>query len=627
MMNERRTAAAPEALIREVTELRAQLRAAETKLAALGVAPPPESPPPGERDCLGPLLDTLPGNVALLDAAGAIVLTNKAWDAFAIRNGVAPASAGAGLNYLELCRQARGESAGKARECLKGLEALLAGRIDHFNLEYACHTLERKRWFVLHARAFRFQRYAALLTHLDVSRDKRVELELQQRIRTLTHPQEDDSSVRFEDLFDIEEIQKIQDAFAEATGVASLITDLNGRPITRPSRFCRLCNDIIRKTELGLRNCMCSDAALGRKNPDGPNVQPCLSGGLWDGGTSICVGDRHIANWLIGQVLDETQKEERMLEYGRQIGADPEAYRGALREVTRMPRERFEKICLALHQIAKQLSLLALKNVQQARAITERNRVGAELLEADRRKDEFLAMLSHELRNPLAPIRNAVQILRLSGGENPVALRQREIIDRQVTHMARLLDDLLDVSRITRGKIRLKWQRLDLRAIADHAIETVAVAMSGRGQRFIYSPPQQEFWVDGDATRLEQVLCNLLHNASKYSDPDARIWLTLGAAADGREALLEVRDEGVGIAPEMLPHIFDIFTQADQALDRAQGGLGIGLTLVKRLVEMHGGSVRVSSAGLGRGSAFEVRLPLLAHDRLAQDEGSSSKVA
>jgi PAS domain S-box-containing protein len=189
----------------------------------------------------------------------------------------------------------------------------------------------------------------------------------------------DISNVKFEDLFDLEEIQKIQDAFASATGVASIITDSQGRPITRASNFCHLCNDIIRKTEKGLENCYHSDAELGRRNPNGPIMQPCLSGGLWDGGASISVGDRQIANWLIGQVLDESISQESMLDYAEEIGADRTEFQQALGDVTRMSKEQFAKICQALFLIAGQLSRSALQNLQQARYITERKQTEAAL--------------------------------------------------------------------------------------------------------------------------------------------------------------------------------------------------------------------------------------------------------
>jgi signal transduction histidine kinase len=337
---------------------------------------------------------------------------------------------------------------------------------------------------------------------------------------------------------------------------------------------------------------------------------------LWDAGASICVGDRHIANWLVGQVLDENADMDKMVRYAREIGADEEEYKKALGEVTRMPQARFEKVCQALFLIARQLSHLALGNVQQARAISERRQAEAALIEADRRKDEFLAMLSHELRNPMAPIRNAVQIMRLTGGGDLTTLRQREIIDRQVTHMARLLDDLLDVSRITRGKIHLKMETIDLRDVVGRAVETERVLIDGRHQVLIYSCPGEPLRLTGDPTRLEQVICNLLNNAIKYSEEGGKIWLQVAARdsvkAASREAVVVVHDEGIGIAPEMLPRVFDIFAQASQSLDRSQGGLGLGLTLVQRLVEMHGGSVEAASEGPGKGSTFTVHLPLAA---------------
>ncbi len=214
---------------------------------------------------------------------------------------------------------------------------------------------------------------------IDVTEQKMAEDALQKRIIALTQPVKTDAPPKFEDLFDVNDIQTIQDAFAEATGVASIITEVDGTPITKPSKFCHLCLDIIRQTEKGLANCMHSDAELGKKNPFGPILQPCLSGGLWDGGAGITAGEYHIANWLIGQVMDDSQDEEQMLKYGRSIGANMDEYKAALKTVTRMPREQFEKISNALFIIARQLSILALQNVQQARFISERQKAEEEL--------------------------------------------------------------------------------------------------------------------------------------------------------------------------------------------------------------------------------------------------------
>jgi CheY-like chemotaxis protein len=215
-------------------------------------------------------------------------------------------------------------------------------------------------------------------------------------------------------------------------------------------------------------------------------------------------------------------------------------------------------------------------------------------------------MLAHELRNPLAPIRNALHIMKQPAGNEALIGQFREMAERQVQHMARLLDDLLDVSRVSRGKIELRKESVDMAAVLHRTVEGVRPLLEERGHQFTVSLPSEPLRVEGDPTRLEQVLTNLLNNAAKYTDPGGRIWLL--ASREGDEIVLQVRDTGIGIAPDMLPRIFDLFVQADRRLDRSQGGVGIGLTLVRKLVELHGGSVEAYSAGPGRGSAFVVRL-------------------
>ena len=256
-----------------------------------------------------------------------------------------------------------------------------------------------------------------------------------------------------------------------------------------------------------------------------------------------------------------------------------------------------------------ELILLAVYDITAARHRAD------ELADLDRRKDEFLAMLSHELRNPLAPILNAALLLRLrssrnrlQGIEDPVVHQSASIIERQVGQLARIVDELLEVSRITTGRIQLHPTRIALRVVVENAVGTVRALIDQRQHQLTMSLPAQAVWVHADAARMEQVVVNLLTNAAKYTDPGGKIWLTL--QPEGTEAVLRVRDTGVGIAPELLPRIFDLFTQAERSLDRAQGGLGIGLALVQRLVEMHGGTVGVSSV-LGQGSEFVVRLPLV----------------
>ncbi|HVK18909.1 MAG TPA: PAS domain S-box protein [Fimbriiglobus sp.] len=248
-------------------------------------------------------------------------------------------------------------------------------------------------------------------------------------------------------------------------------------------------------------------------------------------------------------------------------------------------------------------------NITERKQAEKQMREQAEALaDLHRRKDEFLAMLSHELRNPLAPISNAVQLLRLQKNENALQQQARTIIERQVGQMTRLIDDLLEVSRITTGRIHLHRERVTLGGIVENAVETVRTLIGQRGHVLKVSLPPEPIWLDADAARLEQVMVNLLNNAAKYTDEGGHIWL--GVTQEGDEAVLRVRDTGVGIAPELLPHIFDLFTQSERSLDRSQGGLGIGLALVQRLVEMHRGTVEAHSS-LGRGSEFVVRLPVV----------------
>jgi PAS domain S-box-containing protein len=247
---------------------------------------------------------------------------------------------------------------------------------------------------------------------------------------------------------------------------------------------------------------------------------------------------------------------------------------------------------------------------QVASVAIENARLYEELREADRRKDEFLAMLAHELRNPMAPILNAVHVLRLRGADSPETRWATEVANRQVLQLGRLVDDLLDVSRISRGKITLQTELVELRAVAERALETSRPFIDSRRHTLDVALPSDPLLVEADPVRLAQILANLLNNAAKYTPEGGRV--RLAVERDRGEAAIRVSDTGMGIAPEMLPRVFDLFSQAERTLDRAQGGLGIGLTLVRRLTELHGGKVAAFSEGPGRGSEFEVRLPLLA---------------
>jgi two-component system CheB/CheR fusion protein len=258
-----------------------------------------------------------------------------------------------------------------------------------------------------------------------------------------------------------------------------------------------------------------------------------------------------------------------------------------------------------------QALLASLHDVTERKQMEEELRRQAELLkEADRRKDQFLAMLAHELRNPLAPILNAAQVMRLSGDDPAVLGRMREVVEHQVRHLAHLVDDLLDVSRFTRGKIQLRKEPVDLATVVHQAVEAAHSLVESRGHTLAVAIAPEPMRLEADPTRLRQILANLLDNAAKYTDPGGTI--SLSARPEGHEVVVRLRDTGIGISAEMLPRIFDLFTQADCSLDRSRGGLGIGLTLVKTLVAMHGGTIRALSAGQGQGCEVVVRLPLAA---------------
>jgi PAS domain S-box-containing protein len=243
------------------------------------------------------------------------------------------------------------------------------------------------------------------------------------------------------------------------------------------------------------------------------------------------------------------------------------------------------------------------------RDVTARRGVEEALIQADRRKDEFLATLAHELRNPLAPIRNSIELLRRADGSADLIQQASRIMERQVGQMVRLVDDLLDISRITQRKIQLRKERVELAAVVQSAVEECRPLIEAQSHKLTITLPPDPIYLEADPPRLGQVFANILSNAAKYTEKSGRIWLT--AERQGAEVVVSVRDTGIGIATEHLPHIFEMFSQVTPALERSQGGLGIGLALVKGLVELHGGSVEAHSGGTGLGSEFTVRLPIV----------------
>jgi len=300
----------------------------------------------------------------------------------------------------------------------------------------------------------------------------------------------------------------------------------------------------------------------------------------WSERAQTVRGHSPLHGWLAAPLIDRDGKNLGLIELS-------DKYEGDF-------TEEDEAILIQLAQLAS----VAIVNAQLYRQTQQEAR----------RKDEYLAMLAHELRNPLGAIAAAADLMRLRGLHDPTLVRVRDTIERQGRHMTRLIDDLLDISRVTRGKIELRKEPLDLATIATDAVQSARPVIESRGHQLSFCLPAEPLWLEADPTRLEQVVVNLLDNAAKYTDPGGQIWLSV--AREGNEVVIQVRDSGIGIAPKILPRVFDLFVQADQSLARSRGGLGIGLTLVRSLVEMHGGNVRATSAGLGQGSEFVVRLPL-----------------
>ncbi|MFL6624230.1 MAG: response regulator [Sulfurifustaceae bacterium] len=311
------------------------------------------------------------------------------------------------------------------------------------------------------------------------------------------------------------------------------------------------------------------------------------------------------------RVLVELYKQRRELQRLNKnlAGANAELAQAHAALKAENTRE-LQKLNQTLEQANREL---AQANVHLTAEIGERKRAEVALQEASRRKDEFLAILAHELRNPLSAIHNGVQLLNTTNLTERQFAWARDILGRQLRHLTRLIDDLLDVARITSGRIKLQREPIELSDVVAHAAETARPLIEARRHRFSITVPPEPMYVEGDMVRLTQVVDNLLTNAAKYTDEGGSIELTADIEmASVRQVVLRVRDNGVGIPPEMLNNVFELFAQVNSSLNRTQGGLGIGLALVRGLVELHGGTVQARSGGIGQGAEFIVRLPLLA---------------
>jgi len=466
----------------------------------------------------------------------------------------------------------------------------------------------------------------------DITGRIKTENDLEKKISKLTCPvSQNTDEIKFEDLFNLEEVQNIQDAFAFATGVASVITRTDGVPITRPSNFCHLCENIIRKTEKGLKNCYHSDAVLGQKKPDGPIIQKCLSGGLLDGGASICVGERHIANWLIGQVLEEPVDTASMLKYAKEIGADEREFEKALGKVTRMPGRQFENVCQALFLLAGQLSKLAFQNFLQAQYITEKKRVEDALIitkdlaeAASRAKSNFMATMSHELRTPMNGIIGFSKLLSM-GELNPEQREFNEMIRLSSEHLLEVINDILDFSKLEAKKLKLQTKTFDIRETIKNAAELLREQSEKKNITLIYEiGPEIIYDILGDQLRLKQIIINLLSNAVKFTNSgEIRVCAREMSHNDKTCVIaISVSDTGIGIPSEKTDEIFEMFHQLDDSNTRRHGGAGLGLSIVKGLVEMMNGIISVKSEH-GKGSTFTVNIPF---EKISGRNNASTRV-
>jgi signal transduction histidine kinase/ActR/RegA family two-component response regulator len=330
---------------------------------------------------------------------------------------------------------------------------------------------------------------------------------------------------------------------------------------------------------------------------------------------AVMLGALAIA-WLVASRLQEA--------ITRPLGAVTEVARKVMQRRDyglRVPGKESGEIGVLVDAFNEMLAEIGRRShaLQEANATLEiemqvRQRAEQALIVADRRKDEFLATLAHELRNPLAPIRTGLDILRLRSGDAQATQRATDIMERQLRQMVRLVDDLLDVSRINTGKFAIKSGRVELKAVVNDALEVVRPYIDLHGHELQIDLPDRPVFLNGDATRLAQILSNLLNNAAKYTNRGGRVSLT--ASVEDRTLMVVVADTGIGIAPDMLDTVFEMFVQVDSTLERSTAGLGVGLSLARKLVELHGGSIEAHSAGLGQGSQFVVRLPIVVEPEL-----------
>jgi PAS domain S-box-containing protein len=472
-----------------------------------------------------------------------------------------------------------------------------------------------------------------VLVFRDVTAERRAaealrasEHRVRRKLDSILSPEGDVGSLDLADVIDAPSLQALMDEFYKLAGVPMSVVDLEGRVLVGVG-WQDICTKFHRVHPETSRHCTESDTELTAGVPQGECRLYKCKNNMWDASMPLFVGRRQVGNVFTGQFFfdDERPDHDLFQAQAARYGFDREKYLAALDAVPRLSRETVAVALAFFLKLSAMMSRLSYSNVQLARSITDREQLMSSLKDskerleqADRRKDDFLAMLSHELRNPLAPIRNSIYILNHADPGSEQSRRAKAVVERQAEQLTRLVDDLLDVTRIARGKVELRRDRVDLAQLVRRAAEDHGGLMRERGIELAVEVPREPAWADGDAVRLTQIVGNLLQNSAKFTPAGGRVTLALERAREAAE--IHVRDDGAGIEPRLLAHVFDPFVQAERTLARTGGGLGLGLALVKGLVEMHGGSVRAASAGPGQGSEFVVRLPLI-QDGLAARAG------
>ena len=416
------------------------------------------------------------------------------------------------------------------------------------------------------------------------------------------------NDISFKDLFDIDEIQQLQDQFSAATGVASLIVQADGVPITKPSNFCRLCNDIIRKTPKGCANCYKSDVKIGKMNPDGPTVQVCMSGGLYDAGAGISVGGRHLASWLVGQVRDEAQTEDDIRKYAREIGADEEEVAEAFNEVTAMSFSQFEKISQMLFALANQLSNAAYQSVLKARIITENKRVEKELRKMHNLKSIGILAggIAHDFNNILTGLLGNIELAKI---DLPLGHDARNHLDSSLEALERAKHLTKQLLTFSKGGAPL----LEVVDVRDVVKESVQFNLRGSNVKACLDLSEDLWPVVADKEQMSHVIANMIINAREAMSDGGNLFIVAdNIAEDKADAPVKLqgdlvrfrfRDEGIGMSEDLMQKIFDPYFSTKQT------GSGLGLAIVHGIITRHSGCISVDSTP-NVGTEFTIYIPV-----------------